>query len=51
MHFDDIMNIILENFPTAQMEEDSEGYLIVHTGLKSDGVDHWWPIKETEDEN
>ena len=52
MHFDDIYNMILEHFPTAQLGEDLDGQLIVHTGLESDRNDHWWPIKdETEEEN
>jgi len=52
MHFDDIFNMILEHFPTAQLGEDNNGQLIVYTGLESDGNDHWWPIKdETEEEN
>jgi hypothetical protein len=52
MHFDDIMNLILENFPNAQLAEDNDGQLIIYTGLESDGNDLWWPIKEeTEEED
>ena len=48
MHFDDIFNMILEHFPTAQLGEDNDGQLLIYTGLESDGNDHWWPIKEPE---
>ena len=49
MHFDDIYSMVLENFPTAEMGEDNDGQLIIYTGLKSDGQDHWWPMEEEED--
>ena len=46
MHFDDIFNMILEHFPTAQLGEDNDGQLIVYTGLESDGNDLWIPMEE-----
>ena len=44
MHFNEIMNLILENFPNAELAEDNDGQLIIYTGLESDGNDLWIPI-------
>ena len=53
MHFDDIMSMVLENFPTAELGEDNDGQLIIYTGLKGTTGDMWHPIEEKEvtDEN
>lgn len=34
MHFDDILKAVLEIFPNAELGEDNEGQLIVHTDLQ-----------------
>ena len=46
MHFDDIMNLVLENFPNAMLGEAPTGQLVIYTGLESDGNDLWIPMKE-----
>ena len=46
MHFDDILNMILEDFPNAELAEDNDGQLVIYTGLESDGNDLWIPIEE-----
>ena len=51
MKFDDIMRKVLTMFPDAELGEDSEGQLIVYTGLECSCIqgdecdDEWIPIK------
>ena len=38
-HFNDIASTVLAIFPDAELSEDADGQLIVHTGLISAGDD------------
>jgi hypothetical protein len=51
MHFDDIMNLVLEWFPNAELAEDNDGQLIIYTGLESNGNDLWITMKEHSERN
>ena len=52
MKFDDIMRKVLTIFPDAELGEDHDGQLIVHTGLISKwNDDDWKPIEEEEEES
>ena len=49
MKFDDIMRKVLTIFPDAELGEDHDGQLIVHTGLVSKwDDDDWNPIEEED---
>lgn len=34
MTFDDLMRKVLKEFPNAELGEDNEGQIIIHTGLR-----------------
>lgn len=49
MKFDDIMRKVLTIFPDAELGEDNDGQLIVHTGLVSKWDDDDWKPFEEDD--
>ena len=50
MKFDDIMRAVLNIFPDAELGEDSDGQLIVYTGLIGNSEDDWVPMEFVDDE-
>jgi hypothetical protein len=36
MTFDDFMSQVLSNFPNAEVTEDDDGQLVIHTNLRMD---------------
>lgn len=47
----DLINKMLELFPEAVIEEDSNGEIVIYTGLKTDDNDNLVELIKSEEEN
>lgn len=42
IHFNDLMKIVLDIFPNAELSEDNDGQLIIYTGLVCENSEDFW---------
>jgi hypothetical protein len=47
-HFDDIMRIVLDLFPEAELDEDNDGQLIIHTDWVACSSDGYYAPRQKE---